>query len=93
MDASGDEIRIAAADVEVPRQVRGAVGRSWVRIRRGRPVHLSPHNVWSWVVLGLQLHIGQLRDTHGAHHRPPLHRVWIRSLAVKTVVQIKWVVG
>lgn len=93
MDAPGDEIRIAAADVEVAGQVWGAVGRSWVRIRRGWAVHLGSHNVWSWVVLSLQLHICQLRHTHGAHHWPPLGRVGIRRLAVETVVQVKGVVG
>lgn len=93
VDTPGDEIRIAAADVEVPGQVWGAVGGPRVRVRWGWPVHLGSHNVWSWIVLGLELHVCQLRHTDSTHHRPPLSRVGIRRLTVETVVQIKWVVG
>lgn len=90
-----DQVRVAAGDVRVARQVRRAVGgpRVGVGVRRGWPVHVCSHDVRGWVLLGLlQLDICELRDTDGPHHGPPLRGVGVRRRTVEAGAQMEGIV-
>lgn len=81
-----DQVWIAAADVEVTRQVRCAVSgtRMCIRVRWRRSVDLSPHDVGGWVLLRLlQLDICELWDAHGSNNRSTLCGVGVRRGAVE----------
>lgn len=87
----GDEIRVAAADVDVPGKVGSTVCRPGVRVRRRRPIDLSLHYVGCWVILRLELHICQLRHTDCPNNWALFSRVGVGGLAMEAVVQVKWI--
>lgn len=90
--AARDEIRVAAADVEVTGQIRRAVGGSRMRvgIRRWRPVHLIPYDVGRRVLLRLlELDVGEFGDANGAHHGPSLGGIGVRRGTVEAVVEVE----
>lgn len=93
--SSDDQVRIAAADVQVPGQVWGAVGGSGVGVwvRRGWPVHLGSHDVGGWILLSLlELDVGEFRHADGSHYRPSLSGVGVRGGAVEAGAQMERVV-
>lgn len=95
MDSPRDyQVWVAAADVEVTRQVGGAVSRTrvsvWVRWRRS--VDLRSHDVGGRIFLRLlQLDVCELRDADGSNNGPPLWRVGIWRGAVEAGAQMKGV--
>lgn len=94
MDAARDQIRVAAADVEMAGQVRGAVGGSRVRvgIRRRRPINLIPDDVGRRIFLRL-LDVGELGDADGAHDGSSLGGIGVRGGAVEAVVEVEGVLA
>ncbi len=96
MDAARDQIRVAAADVEMAGQVRGAVGGSRVRvgIRRRRPVNLIPDDVGRRIFLRLlELDVGELGDADGTHYGPSLGGIGVRGGTVEAVVEVEGVLA
>lgn len=91
MHSPCDKIWIAAANVDMSGKVRSTICRSRVRVRGRWAIDLGLHYIWRWIVLSLELHICQLRDTDCPNNWALFSRIGVGGLAVKAVVQVKWV--